>query len=206
MVPTWRGWLCLVLLAGALVVGVGRFAHDFLSVNAPVQANVLVVEGWLPDYAVEQALEEFRARGCEWLVTSGGPMPLGSLVSGYASYAALATATLLKLGFPKDRLAEAAAARTYRHRTFESAKAVRDRLLELGVMTRGLNVVSVGPHARRTRAAYREVFGGETEIGIIAIDPQDYDPERWWASSDGVKTTLVEAVAWLYEVLLDSGR
>jgi hypothetical protein len=206
LLPTWRGWLCVVVAAVALVLGVGRFTHGFLSVNAPIQANVLVVEGWLPDYAIEEALAEFRAGGYERLVTSGGPMPEGSLVSGYSTYAALATATVLKLGFPKDHVMEAPAARTYRHRTFESAKAVRTRLRELGVRTRGLNVVSVGPHARRTRAVYRKVFNDEIEIGVIAIESRDYDPKRWWAFSDGVKVTLAEAVAWLYEALLDSGR
>lgn len=201
LLPTWRGWLCLLLFSGTLVIGLGRFAHGFLSVNAPVQAEVLVVEGWLPDYAVAEALQEFHARGYKTLVTSGGPMPQGALVSGYPSYAALATATVLKLGFPKDRLAEAPAPKTYRRRTFESAKAVRARLRELGGPTRALNVVSVGPHARRTQAIYREVFAGETDIGIIAIASRDYDPERWWASSEGVKITLVEAFAWLYEAV-----
>ncbi len=32
----------------------------FLSLNRPVKADVLVVEGWLPDYALEEAMAIFK--------------------------------------------------------------------------------------------------------------------------------------------------
>ena len=47
-----------VLLVAALLLV--RSANSFLSADRPVQANVLIVEGWLPDYAMRGAIEEFK--------------------------------------------------------------------------------------------------------------------------------------------------
>jgi hypothetical protein len=204
--PTWRGWGCLLALIVVVGVAAGRTLHRFLAVTAPVPANVLVVEGWLTDHAVQEAVEQFIRGDYEVFVASGGPMPRGSLVSGYATYAALAAAAAQRLGLPKDRLIQAEARRTYRHRTFESAKAVQAKLREQSVPVRGVNVMTEGPHARRTRAVYRKVFGPDTPVGVFAAEPEEYDARRWWASSEGLKTTLVEFFGWLFEVLFDSGR
>jgi hypothetical protein len=65
-----------------LIISFFAFAHTFLSVNHPVAANILVVEGWLPDYALEEAVQEFREKGYEYIVAAGGPMSQGNLVSG----------------------------------------------------------------------------------------------------------------------------
>lgn len=205
-VPTWRT-LLLLLAAGALVLwGALRSAHRFLSVHEPVAANVLVVEGWLPDDALAVGVREFQRGGYEVLIASGGPLPKGYLVSGYATYAELAGATVVKLGVATNQLRVASTAKTHRNRTYVSACAVRDLVREHGLTVRGINVVSEGPHARRTRLAYRKAFGDSTAIGILDVPPQDYDADRWWASSDGVKSTLTEGLGWLYEVLFDSGR
>src|SRR5205809_1069129 len=95
-VPTWRGWLCLLVLVTGLIFGFSRFAPGFLVVSQPVAANVLVVEGWVPDYAIEAAITEFAGKHYDVLVTSGGPMRAGALVSGYDTYSALAAAAALK--------------------------------------------------------------------------------------------------------------
>jgi len=176
-----------------------RSVHDFLALTDPEEANVLVVEGWSPDYAVEAALAEFRSGSYEVLVASGGPMPLGTLVQGYGTYAEIAAASLRSLGLEGRHLLVAPAEPTLRHRTFHSAVGVRQALLERGLEFRGVNIVSVGTHARRSRDVYRKVLGDRCPVGVIAVPSQDYDPERWWGSSEGVKATVTEGLAWVYE-------
>ena len=205
-VPTWFGWVVLLAVFLGLAAGFLAFAHSFLSVNRPVKANVLVVEGWLPDYALEEAVKEFKQKGYEYLVAAGGPMPQGHLVSGYDTFARIAGATLRELQMPKEKLIEAPAAKTYKNRTWESAKAVRAKLRESGISVSGLNVVSEGPHARRTRLVYRKVFAKETVVGVVAVRSMDYDADRWWESSEGMKTTMSEGVGWLFESLFSSSR
>ncbi len=205
-VPTLSGWALLLAVLLGLAASFLAYAHTFLSVNRPVKANVLVVEGWLPDYALEEAVKEFQQKGYDYLVAAGGPMPEGHLVSGYDTFAGIASATLLKLQVPKEKLIEAPAAKTYKNRTWESARAVQKELRQSHISVVGINVVSEGPHARRTRLVYRKVFGKEAVVGVIAVKSRDYDSDRWWASSEGMKTTMSEAAGWLFERVFSSGR
>ena len=47
---------------------------NWLSVNSPVDANILVVEGWLSRNASRDAIREFRDGNYETLVITGGPL------------------------------------------------------------------------------------------------------------------------------------
>jgi len=44
---------------------------EFLSKNEPVNANVLIVEGWIPDYAVQSAAEEAEKGSYDVVITTG---------------------------------------------------------------------------------------------------------------------------------------
>jgi hypothetical protein len=47
------------------------FLSDYLSKSEPVDANILLVEGWLPDYAIEKSCQEFRKNGYDHIITTG---------------------------------------------------------------------------------------------------------------------------------------
>ncbi len=123
------------------------------------------------------------------------------MLSAYRSYAALTAATLLKLGLPPDQVIVAGGAATDRERTLHSALAVRARLEGLRPRPRGLNLVTEGPHARRSWTVFRRVLAPLVDVGVIAYPPEEYDPRRWWATSEGAKATLTEAIGWLHEWL-----
>lgn len=203
--PTWRGWLCLVVLLGCVAGALLPRLHSFLAISRPVPAAVLVIEGWLPDYLLQAAMDEFRTNGYRALVTSGGPLPKGYLVSGYPTYAELTGAALRKLGFPPAQLVEAPGAATYRERTRRSAEAVRAKLAELKLASQGVNVITEGPHARRTLAVFRSVFPAPEAVGVISLPSQEYDPRRWWNTSEGLKDTVIEAIGWLREWAVGAG-
>jgi hypothetical protein len=42
------------------------------------------------------------------------------------------------------------------------------------------------------------------QVGIVALQPRDYDTTRWWVSSAGVRDIISEAVAYLYARLIFS--
>ena len=48
-----------------------NFLAGYLSKSEQVKANILLVEGWIPDFAVEKAYEEFQQNGYEYLITTG---------------------------------------------------------------------------------------------------------------------------------------
>ena len=43
----------------------------YLSETKRVKANILLVEGWLPDYALELAYDEFQKNGYDYIITTG---------------------------------------------------------------------------------------------------------------------------------------
>ncbi len=66
-----------VLLFAALVAGYLAVAFTFLSPTRPVHADILVVEGWLPDVALEQAALEFHRGAYHTMLVTGFPFANG---------------------------------------------------------------------------------------------------------------------------------
>ena len=70
----WQAWV-VVLIAAATTFGLFLFrVYPFLAVTERVDADVLVVEGWVHDYAIRSAVEEFRRGSYHKLLTTGGPI------------------------------------------------------------------------------------------------------------------------------------
>src|SRR5947199_10205193 len=71
---SWRGRLVFasaLLLIGALCV---NGAYPFLAITHRVNANILVVEGWINEYAIRAAVKEFQSNHYERVFTTGGPV------------------------------------------------------------------------------------------------------------------------------------
>jgi uncharacterized SAM-binding protein YcdF (DUF218 family) len=201
---TARGWLvtlfCLVLL---LTGGVSRL-YPFLAVNAAMQADSLVAEGWIADESLKAAVTELNAcASYKFLITTGGPLPRGFYLSQYKTFAELAAATVLKLGVPQDRVIVVPADYVTKDRTYATAIALKQQLERAHPDIRSINVVTEGTHARRTWSLYKKVLEPSVKVGIISIPSQDYTPERWWASSAGVRSVLPEAIAYVYAILFE---
>ncbi|HLO50708.1 MAG TPA: YdcF family protein [Kamptonema sp.] len=178
--------------------------YPFLAVNAPVvKADVLVVEGWLPDYAVESAIAEFKKFEYRQLITTGLPLSKGYYLAEYKNYAELTAATCIALGFDKDKLVAVPAPNVIKNRTLASAIALKDWLSTSNLKVKSIDVFTLGAHARRTWMLFKEVLSPEIEVGIIAAKPQDYDAETWWKSSEGFRTVTGEIIAYIYARFID---
>ena len=205
-VPTWQGSLVLLgLVLGFAFLFVSGI-HSFLAKTERVNADILVVEGWVPDYALRLAAREFRRGEYRYLCTTGGPLDHGSYLAPFNNWAKLAASTLQALGTPEAKLVVAPAPAAQRHRTFRAANSFREKLAAASIEQAALNVVTLGTHARRTQLIYEKVFGDEVEIGVVSVPSRAYDPDRWWASSNGAKAVLTETIGWLGEWIADSGR
>jgi hypothetical protein len=202
LLPTWRGWLLLLLTGFLLATGAVRNAQSFLAVNDPVSGGALVVEGWAPDYALEEVIAEFRRHHYTKLYVVGVPLEKGAPLSEYKTYAELGAATLLKLGLDRDSVQAVAAPAVRQDRTYASALVLKQWLLQHNAMPAELNLISLGAHARRSRLLFEKAFGPDTRVGIIALENQDYDPAHWWKSSQGVRTVMDELIAYGYARLL----
>jgi hypothetical protein len=201
-IPTWRGWLFLFLLLMAAGVAVGYTVHPFLAPNHPVSGGALVVEGWAPDYALRTAVDDFKSGAYQKLYVTGGPLERGAALVEYKTYAEFGAAVLSKFGLTTNEFSAVPAPLVRQDRTYTSAVALRSWFRKHGTMPKSINVISVGPHARRSWLLFRKAFGKEVKIGITAIPDADYDPKTWWRSSSGVRAVLGELLAYGYERLL----
>jgi DUF218 domain len=206
-VPTLRGWLVL-LLAGTLTCAwTFKAIPPFLAPNRPVQSNVLVVEGWLPDYALEQALQQFRKDHYELVVVTGPPLELGFFyLFEHKTYANLGAATLKRLGLEEKMVVAVPSAHTQKDRTFTSGLALKQWLQLNRPSINAVNVVTLGVHARRTWLMFEKALGPDYSVGIITATDRGYDSGHWWSSSYGVRTVVGEAIAYAYARFLFSPK
>jgi len=196
-----RGWSILLISIATILVLILTTIHPFLSVNDPIEGDILVIEGWMPDYALEEAIGEFKAHNYYLLVTTGTPLLVGSHLSKYKSSSEVAAATLRQLGFDEELIAVVHAPATRKDRTYASALALRKWLLNSNVSVKSLNIYTLGTHARRSRLLFKKALSDKMAIGVIATEDLSYDSQKWWKSSIGVKKVIFETIAYLYSRL-----
>ena len=190
--------LCGLVAGGYLYV---EGIHGFLSPKAPIDAQILVIEGWLPDDALEKAAALFASKHYDRVITTGVPLDRGSFLSEYKTYANVARATLIRISNRKDIVAVASPS-VRKDRTYASALALKRWLNLNHVESNRVNLVTLDAHARRSWYLFRKVLGEQYSVGIIAIEDSEYDGGRWWASSEGFKTVVEETIAYVYTLLL----
>lgn len=200
VVPSLRG-----LVVAALVLAAGAFAflrgaQPFLALNRPVGGDILVVEGWIPDYAMREALAAFRSRPYSLLVTTGGPLPQGTAYASYGNHARLAAVTLEGFGLTADSMAVVPSPEVTRDRTYQEGVSLREWLDGVGAarQAKSVDVFSFSAHARRSRLLYAMALGPGVKVGVYSSRDQGYDPDRWWKSSNGVRKVCDEIIGYVY--------
>lgn len=194
-----RGWL--VLFAGLLACVLLFLAtiHPFLAVTRRVNAEDLVMEGWIHKYAVRAAAAEFKSGNYRRVFSTGGPIEgLGPLTNGAPTSAGVGARHLQEAGVPKEAITAVPSAVRDRDRTYSGAVALHLWLQENHPEIHKIDIITVGPHARRTRLLFQKALGKNVSVGIISVPNPDYPPNRWWRYSEGVREIISEGAAYLY--------
>jgi hypothetical protein len=197
-VPTFWGWLALFLVLIIAVIGAVRSVYPFLAVTQPVGASVLVVEGWLGREELDSAIAIFKAGGYQQIVTTGGPLQSWPRTPTDSTAAHRAAEYLKRRGLATVPITPAPSPLTLRDRTYTSALMVRAWAQRSGIDLKKLDVVSRGPHARRSQLLYRLAFGPDVQVGVFAIRPPDYNPARWWRTSTGARDVAEQAMGLIW--------
>ena len=198
LLPTLRGWVVLFVgLTICLIVTV-RSLRPFLAVNVPISGGLLVVEGWMPDYALQAALDEFKRNHYQHIYVTGGKLERGIHLSAYKTYAQLGAATLMSLGLDSNVVQAVPAPVVKQDRTYASAACLKKWLLEQGIQPTRIHLMTDDCHARRSRLLYQLAMGKQVVVGVTSIPSREYDTHRWWRYSAGVRTVIGEGLAYLY--------
>lgn len=198
--PTLSGWLLLLALLVVATLIVGRGLYPFLAVTEPSGGRILVIEGWMDPYGLDQAVTAFRNGGYELAVTTGAPMEKWPQGNVYSTAAERAAAYLQSRGLPPSAVAAAPSPASAQDRTFLAAVMVREWAKRSGIQVRGIDVFSMGAHTRRSRYLYQKAFGPEVKVGAVAAK-HEYADERWWRSAEGAREVLDQAIAYVWVVL-----
>jgi hypothetical protein len=188
-------WRHLILpLAVFMIIGL----HPFLSLNRPIDAKVLVIEGWLPEEALNYAANIFRNSRYELILTNGG-----NVKSKYSSmidstYADLSKNYLIQMGVDKEQIISIKTKKIRNSKTYNTALSTIDWLITNKKSIKAINVVSLGPHARKSYILYKKAAKGEINVGIISIPPVDYHPFLWCLSLYGIQFVIKNLIGFLY--------
>lgn len=192
--------MCGLFIAVATVVFILTI-HDFLSITQRVPAEILVVEGWGYDSpAFAEAADEFKRGGYRVLLTVGGPAVVGDKNAERVSYAVLAANQLQALGVEPQSIIALSGPDVAYHHTYSSALTVREWVKRFEPSLKGLNVFTIGPHARKSLVLFTRALGPTYPVGVIAGTDHDYDPKRWWLSARGIYVIARKAIGYLYAV------
>ena len=198
--PTVWGAIVLFAIGATLGIALLRQVGNYL---APTEhalggdgrgARTLVVEGWLDDDALDDAVPLARSGSYERVVTSGGPIETWREIQPWPNYADRAADYLRRHGVRETPVIAVAAPATEQERSYVSAVAVREWVRTQGLALAAIDVFSASVHARRSRLIYRMAFGPAVDVGIVAAPPHRYRLDHWWATSEGTKAVVSEVL------------
>ncbi|MGI2903736.1 YdcF family protein [Tolypothrix sp. VBCCA 56010] len=200
---TAPGWVIAIALMISVMFFSTTHLYPFLAVTSPIKADVLVVEGWVTDYAVEQAFTEFKSGSYREIFTTGGPVERGFYLAEYKTFAGIAAATLKKLGVQPEKVTVVPTPDVIKDRTHASAIALRQWLANSNLPIKSMNLLTSDAHTRRSWLIFQQVLAPKIKVGIIAAKPGNYNPNKWWVSSEGVRTVISEIIAYIYALFVN---
>lgn len=201
LLPTWRAWLVFLTVFAAVAFAVVIFLPQFLSPVRPINAQILVLEGWAPESCLRFSLDHFKSNSYSLLVVTGGPIEQGMHISSYGTYAQLGAARLKEFGFGGTNLVAVPGPDSDKDRTYHAALAVKGFLMT-NTAARTVNVISSSTHARRSWLLFEMALEPEFQVGVISAPNPEFDMDHWWRKSQGVRAIINEVVAYLYARLV----
>jgi len=196
---SWHGRLLVTSVVLLAIYAVVLNVHPFLAVTHRANAKILVVEGWLDEYAIRAGADEFKTGDYEHVITTGGPAAgRGGYTNDYNTFAGVGARRLKAAGVADESVLMVPSHVIGRDRTYSSAIALQRWLRDHTMALRSLNVVTEDVHARRTRFLFQKALGGTVQVGVIAVPNPDYDAGHWWRYSEGVREVIGEAIAYTY--------
>jgi hypothetical protein len=116
------------------------------------------------------------------------------LINNFGSHAELARNKLISLGLDSSLVLAVPGENVWINRTLSSALAYRDWLETSEIEVKGINIVTMGTHARRTWMTYNKILDKKYQIGIISLpDYREHHSKKY-----KVLKTLRESLGLLY--------
>jgi hypothetical protein len=199
--PTWLARLLIAMILIGAFIGLTVNLYSFLAPEGEPQKGLIVVEGWIHDFALDEAVTMYRAGKYSKIVCTGVPIETGSYIQQYKSYPEMTAARLEKMGIDPKEIVVAIADYEKKDRTYLAAVALRQAFMSYNIEETNLHLITTGPHGRRSRMLFQKALGKDYNIGVTCLDESTYDQEDWYTCSEGVRSVLSELFAYTYAKL-----
>lgn len=196
---SWKGWLFGFFTSICFFIFIFKNIYSFLAPTTRVDTKTLVVEGWLGDYGLQLAAEEFKERNYDHIFVIGSPFTKARFFTKHQNTAQLGYETLVAMGIPAHNITPVIGPISLRNRTYHCALALKKHFEEKNLGINSFNILSGGPHSRRSHLLFELAFNSKPKIGIIASESDEIEnTHSWWSSSAGFRSVLGELIAYLY--------
>ena len=118
-------------------------------------------------------------------------------INNFNSNAELARVRLISMGIDSSQIIATPGERVIINRTLTSALAFRDWLKTTNINIKGINIISMGPHARRTWMIYNRILKEKYPIGIISLPDYSYDKSRIYRLFKTIRETIAIIYYWI---------
>ncbi|MEI6890783.1 MAG: ElyC/SanA/YdcF family protein [Pontiella sp.] len=199
--PTCLGWLLITTLFCLIFATIACNLYAFLAPEQPCHKGLMVIEGWIHDTALDEAIDQFRTGDYTKIVCTGVLIETGSYLQPLKSYPAMTALRLQKMGIDPNKIIVTVADPAKKDRTYLAAVALREAFITHEMDETDLYLITVGPHGRRSRMLFQKALGANYNIGITCLAPASYPPEEWYTCSEGVRNVLNELIAYGYAKL-----
>lgn len=118
-------------------------------------------------------------------------------LTNFYSNAELARGKLISMGIDSTKIFASPGERVKINRTLTSALAFRNWLYKSGIKVSGINIFSMGTHARRTWMTYNKILNEKYNIGIISIPDYIHIHSREFKALKTIRETIGILYYWL---------
>lgn len=198
---TWIGKLVAATFAAGLFYVFLVSLYPFLAPDKSPHEGIMIVEGWIHDFALDEAVTMYRSGNYSKIVCTGVPIETGSYIQPFKSYPEMTAVRLRKLGIPDKDIIVTIAPEDRNDRTYDAAVALREAIMAYNIKAPNLHLVTVGPHGRRSRMLFQKALGKDYHIGVTCIADTTYDTKDWYTCSEGVRSVIGEFIAYTYAKL-----
>lgn len=195
---TWLGRLLVLIVIVAAFIGLMANLYPFLAPDKPPHKGLMVIEGWIHDFALDEAVRMYKSGNYSKIICTGVPIETGSYIQAFKSYPEMTTARLVEMGIDPADIITAISEETNKDRTYVAATALRQYIMAYNIGETNVHLITTGPHGRRSCLLFQKALGDDYHVGVTCLDDFGYEPDRWYAYSEGVRKVLGEFIAYTY--------
>jgi hypothetical protein len=177
---------CIYIIREPVKKGV----FSFLSLNRPLQAEVLVIEGWITNRMFKEAAAEFLQGRYSYCLVSGKIYSSFSPAEVFMRYGIDSCAVRFTDSWTGNG-----------HNTYHIALAARQWFRAHDPTVSTINVFTAGPHGRKSWIIFKRVFGRDCAVGVISSSINPEDTDLWWKTKRGTRAMAKYGIGYIYALL-----